>query len=129
MKVKIKRLIAFSIDFLPLNILTWHICDFFIKAIKIEIIGILLSFLVFGIAIYFFIKKDVLFGYESIGKKLMGLQIYNANGVREKNKDKLTQRVLYSLFNLYMPFYPYMILFTNRSVGDKQVDLFVREKK
>lgn len=72
-----------------------------------------------------FLRKDTLFGYESIGKKLMRLKIYDlSNNERVKNKKKLIDRNFYSFCSL--PIYAFMILINNQSVGDKEMKTTVK---
>ena len=90
MRIKLKRLIAISIDYVIILITDYYFSTFWL-----------------------------IFSYESIGKKkIMGLKIYDENGKRIKNKKILTDRVYYSLstFHIYM----FMILANNKSTGDKK---------
>ena len=95
--IRIRRGIALGIDvnlcnilFYPLDWLvhyyfeTWNIYFF---------IFYLLLFL------YFIIIKDTMIGYESIGKKIMGLKIYQ-NGIQIKDKKILKKRSLANLCDL-----------------------------
>ena len=63
-----------------------------------------------------FAVKDIIFGYESIGKKIVKLKIYDETGNRLTNKKKLFKRVIYT--SLLIPFYIFMILINNKSLGD-----------
>ena len=102
MGVKIRRLIAIYIDF---NI-TFYICYFFGEIISLLIsenlfLEIIFSIISFIIWFNLFLRKDILFGYESIGKKLMRLKIYNlSNNERVKNKKRLIDRNFYSFWSL-----------------------------
>ena len=102
MCVKIRRLIAIYIDF---NI-TVYICYFLEKIISLLIpenlfLEIIFSIISFIIWFNLFLKKDTLFGYESIGKKLMRLKIYDlSNNERVKNKKRLIDRNFYSFWSL-----------------------------
>ncbi len=70
------------------------------------------------------LRKNIIFGYESIGKKVMGLKIYDENEKRIKNNKILMDRVYYSLptFHIYM----FMILANNKSTGDKKMKTTVK---
>lgn len=120
MNLKLRRLIAMYIDF---HIAFLIGCIFtvipeklFFESILVDSILGLIFILIFIILI---LRKDMVLGYESIGKKIMRLKIYDENGMRIKNKKKLIDRVYYSLFTFECPFYPYIILINNRSRGDR----------
>ncbi len=91
--------------------------------LTIKIIFVIIYYVLLGLAIS---AKDIIFGYESIGKKLMKLEIVNQVGEKEKNKLFLFKRVFYSLFTVFFPLYPYMILFNNKSFGDYKTELTVK---
>ncbi len=55
-----------------------------------------------------FLRKDIIFGYESIGKKLMRLKIYDKNNERLTNKKQLIDRTFHSLWTFHI--YIFMIL-------------------
>jgi len=115
MYIKLQRIMALIIDYLLIyNVI--YIPYFIITSlIKSNLLEILLDIISLIIVLFLFIKKDCIFGYESIGKKIMGLRIYYEN---EKVKDKkiLTDRIIKSI--CIFPFYPFMILKDNRSQGD-----------
>ena len=127
MNLKIRRLGAIFIDYL----IIFYTCYYFLqilqplakKYIFLEIVFTLTALILFA---NLFLRKDMIFGYESIGKKIMRLKIYNESGMRIKNKKKLIDRVYYSLFFFYFPFYPYIILINNRSRGDRIVKTVVK---
>ena len=78
MGLKIRRLIAIYIDF----IITIYICYFFEIITNLLIpenlfFEIIFSIIFFIIWFNLFLRKDTIFGYESIGKKLMRLKIYD----------------------------------------------------
>lgn len=127
MNLKIRRLIAMYIDF--------HIA-FFIGYIftvipeKLLFESILVDSILGLVFIFIFVisilRKDIIFGYESIGKKIMRLKIYDESGMRIKDKRKLIDRVYYSFFTYEIPFYPYIILINNKSRGDRIVKTVVK---
>lgn len=126
MGVKIRRLIAIYIDY---NI-TFYICYFLEKIINLLIpenlfLEIIFSIISFIIWFNLFLRKDTLFGYESIGKKLMKLKIYDlSNNELVKNKKRLIDRNFYSFWSLLV--YAFMILINNQSVGDKEMKTMVK---
>lgn len=129
MKIKIKRLISVTIDLTPFVLFVYLTApifnvDFFLfDILVIKIVLVIVYYGLLGLAIC---TKDIIFGYESIGKKIMKLEIVNQDGEKEKNKSILFQRNFYSLFNLYWGLYPYMILFNNKSWGDYKTNLTIK---
>lgn len=125
MKLKIKRIFAAVIDFyiiglalaLPLEIINY--------LIGIDIISIIIGIAFVLLFIYLYCRKDCIFGYESIGKKLLGLNIYSKN-IRITDKVLLKNRVI-STFEL-LPLYPIDILIDNVSIGDKKYDTEINIK-
>lgn len=125
MKLKIKRIFAAVIDFyiiglalaLPLEIINY--------LIGIDIISIIIGIAFVLLFIYLYCRKDCIFGYESIGKKLLGLSIYSKN-IRITDKVLLKNRVI-STFEL-LPLYPIDILIDNVSIGDKKYDTEINIK-
>lgn len=118
MNVKFRRIISAFLDILILG----FICNI-PRTLLFKItpdnfaINVIIDFVYAILLIEVYIRKDCLFGYESLGKKLMGMAIYKD---KEKivNKKILMQRVKSSLF--FFPLYPIDILFENKSRGDKQ---------
>jgi len=130
MSLKLRRLLATCIDYCVIIYPISYFSEFLKKTISIVIqnkficdmlIGIIFLVLLFSL----FIRKDTLFGYESIGKKIMKLKIYDKEGSRIKDKRLLIDRVFRSC-NLYFPLYPFMILFDNKSEGDKKMETRVK---
>lgn len=126
MKLSIRRFIAFCIDFLLISCICYLILEFFYplvsgKVILEFVLGIGICLLLFTL----FIRKDCIFGYESIGKKIMHLKIYNENNERVMDKKILQKRIYYSLLCL-----PHvngiMILAGGQSDGDKKMHTIVR---
>lgn len=117
MWIKFRRLLALYIDF----IIIFYLCYYFVKLISIfdniyydifiEIVGFILF-------INLFLRKDCFIGYESIGKKVMFLHIYQ-NNIRVKDKKVLIDRVSASFYSC--PFYLFMILINNKSFGDRKL--------
>lgn len=126
MKLNIKRFIAFCIDFS----LIASICYIFLEIFYPLVLGkVILEFgLGVGICLLLFtllLRKDCIFGYESIGKKLMHLKIYNENNERVMDKRILQKRIYYSL--LCLPHVnEIMILAGGQSEGDKRMHTIVR---
>ena len=128
MSIKIKRLIAFSIDLLPCIILIRELTPTIYHLIPnnniFQIIFSIIYYFLWGIIIC---MKDCIFDTKSIGKKVMNLKIVDSHNQTVKNKKILFIRNFYSLFNIYFPLYPYMILIFNKSFGDIKTKLEVKE--
>ena len=121
MKLKLKRIVAGLIDFL---IIISIIIIFEVVNIKNEMLDIILMSLE-AIFMFFIIpRKDCLFGYESIGKKIMKLGIYKDNK-RVTDKDILRKRTYYALIAL--PFNIFYILKNNKCIGDEEYNTEVKE--
>lgn len=88
----IKRIISIIIDILIMNFVIYMIARPINLIIKDYTINVNLNTIFFVLCLYFFIYKDCIWGYESVGKKIMGLKIYQN---REKITDKkiLVQRI------------------------------------
>lgn len=123
LNIKIRRLIAFLIDFV---ILFYVIYFPFYNLAKISdniIFRIFLAIWLITISFNLFLRKDCIIGYESIGKKIMRLKIYQ-NGIRVQDKRLLIDRVFYSLW--LSQFYLFMILINNKSRGDLKMNTEVK---
>jgi len=125
MNLKIRRLIATYIDFV---ITFWPIC--YLGSIidpMLEthlILYIILSIILIITGFNIFLRKDTIFGYSSIGKKIMRLKIYNIDGSEVRDKKKLIDRVFQSLSTAHI--YVFMILANNKSTGDKKIGTEVK---
>lgn len=125
MVLKIRRLVASYIDY---NII-FYTCYYLAKIIEPIISGNIFLKILFSIAFIFigfnlFLRKDIIFGYESIGKKITGLKIYDENGKRVTNKKQLIDRIYHSVWTFHI--YIFMILINNKSSGDKTIGTEVR---
>jgi len=125
MKIKIKRIIAGVIDFYIIGLGLILPLYFISDLLNCSIISSIISALSVILFICFYCKKDCIWGYESIGKKLLGLRIYS-NGNRIKDKKLLKDRVV-STFMLF-PLYPLHILIDNKSIGDDKYNTYVDKK-
>lgn len=126
MKLKIKRIIAAVIDFYIIVLVLALPLEFINSSIDNNIISIIIGIAFFFFFIYLYYRKDCIFGYESIGKKLLGLNVYSKN-IRITDKILLKNRVK-STFELF-PLYPIDILIDNVSIGDKKYDTEINIKQ
>lgn len=128
MQIRIKRLVACGIDLLPFMVLLRFLTPIIYNVIPnsngIRTVICIIYYVSLGILVCL---KDNFFGNESVGKKIMKLKIVGLNGEIEKDKKMLFERNFYSLFNVFFPMYPYMILFINKSFGDMKTKLEVKE--
>lgn len=124
MGIKIRRLIAVYIDLMIILFPNYYFFDFWLQFSKNIFFQFFLSIVGFLVYINIFLRKDVILGYESIGKKLMCLKIYDENNNRLKDKKILVDRIYHSLwtFNIYI----FMILINNKSSGDYKMKTTVR---
>lgn len=114
MFIRIRRLIAAYIDLFLITYLSslfvelLNIFDNLFYIIFINTVGIVLIMNIL-------IRKDCIFGYTSIGKQIMFLNIY-LNGEKVRNKELLKKRVSATL--IIFPLYPFSVLFSKKSRGD-----------
>ncbi len=125
MKLKIKRLIATVIDFIIIFFIIYSLSPTQIL-FNIKILKYIINILVLVLIIYLFPHKDCLIGYESIGKKIMGLGIYQ-NGERVQDKKILVKRFMETVY--LFPLYPLTILVLGKSYGDINLNTEVKEIK
>ena len=126
MKLSIRRFIAFCIDFSLISC----ICYFFLEIFYSLVLGNVILELMLGISLclLFFtllLRKDCIFGYESIGKKLMYLKIYNQSNERVMDKKILQERIYYNLL-CFPHVNGIMILAGGQSEGDQKMHTVVR---
>lgn len=122
MNIKIKRLLSVVIDGSIVYFILWlfSLTQYIFDENIANIIGIIVTMVFIFIIIP---RKDCIIGYESIGKKIMGLKIYQ-NGERVKNKKILIKRITEGFFGI--PFYPIYILIDNKSLGDQKMNTVVK---
>lgn len=125
MGLKIRRLVATYIDYS----IIFNVCYYLLKYIQSLIIEnlffeifFLILFILIGLNL--FLRKDVIFGYESIGKNLKRLKIYDKNNERLTNKKQLIDRIFHSIWTFHI--YIFMILINNKSTGDKKIGTTVK---
>lgn len=125
MNVKIRRLIATYIDFIIIAWPTCYLGNYLNPMFETNLIlYIILSMIILIIGFNIFLRKDTIFGYRSIGKKITRLKIYDMDGSEIKDKKKLIDRIFQSLPTAHL--YPFMILINNKSNGDKRIGTEVK---
>lgn len=120
---KIKRLIAATIDFGFTVLIVFKIVEIILEKSGLVSTRIILSTLKIFMVISFLLYKDCLIGYESIGKKLMRLKIYQNNN-RVMDKRVLLERNEATTAGFLL--YPFMILIKNKSFGDLKYNTEVK---
>lgn len=126
MKLSIRRFIAFCIDFSLISCICYLFLEIFYPLVLENVIlelmlGISLCLLFFTLLL----RKDCIFGYESIGKKLMHLKIYNQSNERVMDKKILQKRIYYNLL-CFPHVNGIMILAGCQSDGDQKMHTVVR---
>lgn len=129
MNLRDKRIIAVAIDTYIYIILLKYSRYIFnmIPFIENDIVRLFVSIIWMLLLVFSYSSKDIIFGYESIGKKLMKLQICYEDGTQVKDKRLLFERVFYSLTSL-SNLYLIDIIYDEKSVGDKKTKTIVKEK-
>ncbi len=123
--LKLKRFIAIYIDFAFTTFIVLLLTDFFFSFSK-DILMILIITLLDIFFIYtLFFRKDFLFKNASLGKKIMRIGIYDEHNQKVTDKKLLIKRNIASFE--YLPLYPFMILFQNKSAGDEKFHTKVME--
>lgn len=123
MKVKLKRFLAIYLDILILGCITIIPLDMFQKLFNNMVIDIICGILWLILFIFVLINKDNLFGYISIGKRIMGLKIYYNNTI-VKDKKLLKKRNIANMNDFYT--YVIDVLFDNKSEGDVKFNTEVK---
>lgn len=124
--MKRKRMLAVIVDFSLIGVYQYvlsKILKFLFLMINSTIILLLCWSFVMVSSVYLFIQKDCFWGYESIGKKIMKLKIYQ-NGKVLKDKSILRKRAIEDLKNFML--YPIMLWANGRSVADEKYNTEVK---
>lgn len=120
--MKRKRILAVIVDLSLLGVYQYAL-SFLFLIINSTIIWIMCWGFVMISSVYLVIQKDCLFGYESIGKKMMKLKIYQ-NGKILRDKSILRKRAIEDLKNFML--YPIMLWANGRSVADEKYNTEVK---
>lgn len=130
MNIKEKRLFAWMIDnfifFIILNS-TAIIFDKPIPLFENHFLKTLLALLYFAVFSILYCSKDILIGYNSVGKKIMKIGIYTDDGEMQKNKYILFVRVFLTLITGKWVVYPITILYDGRTYGDEKTKNIIKE--
>ncbi len=124
--MKRKRMLALIIDFSLLYVYQLalsKIIEFLIAITNSIVVFFLCWAFTMLSSLYLIICKDCLIGYESIGKKIMKLKIYQ-DGKILKDKNILKKRGIEDLKNFML--YPIMLWANNKSVADEKFNTEVK---
>ena len=88
-----------------------------------DIINIFFVIFPFVVSATLWVYKDTILKNRSIGKKIMGLYIYDCNNEILQDKNILIQRNFYMLW--LCPLSCFLIVTCNQSVGDQKYHTFV----
>lgn len=127
--VRLRRIIAWIIDWnlsgLPCLLYTTIFMDVF-KQPSFQNIGYILIFmlLVFLYPVTF-VFRDVIFKGRSIGKRVLGLYVFDKN---TNESATIKQRIIRNLFFFIYPIDGIILIATKESIGDKFVNTVVIKK-
>lgn len=116
---KIQRLVAILIDYVIILMVADILYSVLVYFNEIKVLEIIFMILYFIVVVCLLVVKDCIFGYTSIGKKILGMKIYQNDEV-VTDKKLLLKRNLKTI--LLFPLYPFMILIKNQSLGDKKTN-------
>ena len=125
MLLRVRRLIAVYLDYVICMYINYPlilISNLFEDS-AYNFISIIIDVICILIFLYTFFHKDCLIGYESIGKKIMRLKIYQ-NDVQVHDKNLLLKRVEKTFWSI--PIYPFLILINNQTWADKELNTMVK---
>lgn len=126
--IKIRQLLAAYIGFwlyiVPGNILLIIFQPN--SYIFIDIFNVIFAVFPFVVCITLLVFKDTVLKNRSIGKKIMGLYIYDQDNQIIQHKDVLIQKNFYKLW--LFPVSGFLISLCNQSIGDQQYCTVVSTK-
>lgn len=116
--MKIKRIFADCIDLLGIYLITLFLAFTFQPQpyLYSDAINFIILYIPFLIAYVLLICKDIIFGYKSLGKKIMKLNVYDKEKLLVLSKRTLICRNIVSCWLL--PLNVIFILFCNKTFGD-----------
>lgn len=130
MGVKLKRLIAFVIDWnitlLPFVFIFSLLTTFLRKESAVNPYVFLLCFLAIVFAFGAFVLRDVIFKGRSLGKRIFGLYIYEKSSLKQAS---LKQCFLRNLFFFLYFIDGILLLVTGQTIGDRVAGTLVTSKQ
>ena len=127
--VRLRRIIAWIIDWnlsgLPCLLYTTIFMDVF-KQHSFQNIGYILIFMLLAFLYpVTFVFRDVIFKGRSIGKRVLGLYVFDKN---TNESATIKQRIIRNLFFFIYPIDGIILIATKESIGDKIVNTVVIKK-
>jgi uncharacterized RDD family membrane protein YckC len=126
MNVKFRRLIAFIIDFNISIILPIFIFGYISTFLQSEVLIILVLFSTVIFALGIFIARDVIFKGRSLGKRILGLYVYNKKSLTPASKKQCFLR------NIFLCLYlidGIILLAMGETIGDIVAGTFVTSNR
>jgi uncharacterized RDD family membrane protein YckC len=126
MNVKFRRLIAFIIDFNISIILPIFIFGYISTFLQSEVLIILVLFSTVIFALGIFIARDVIFKGRSLGKRFLGLYVYNKKSLTPASKKQCFLR------NIFLCLYlidGIILLAMGETIGDIVAGTFVTSNR
>lgn len=126
MNVKFRRLIAFIIDFNISIILPIFIFGYISTFLQSEVLIILVLFSTVIFALGIFIARDVIFKCRSLGKRILGLYVYNKKSLTPASKKQCFLRNIFLCLCLIDGI---ILLAMGETIGDLVANTFVTSNR
>ena len=126
MNVKFRRLIAFIIDFNISIILPIFIFGYISTFLQSEVLIILVLFSTVIFALGIFIARDVIFKGCSLGKRFLGLYVYNKKSLTPASKKQCFLRNIFLCLCLIDGI---ILLAMGETIGDLVANTFVTSNR
>ena len=126
MNVKFRRLIAFIIDFNISIILPIFIFGYISTFLQSEVLIILVLFSTVIFALGIFIARDVIFKGRSLGKRILGLYVYNKKSLTPASKKQCFLRNIFLCLCLIDGI---ILLAMGETIGDIVANTFVTSNR
>ncbi len=126
MNVKLRRLIAFIIDFYISILPPTFIFTFLSTFLQSEALITIILFLTIIFALGAFIARDVIFKGRSLGKRILALYVYDKNSLTQASKKQCFLR------NIFLCIYlvdGIILLATEKTIGDRVAGTLVTSKQ
>ena len=115
MFLRLRRLLALYLDCIIIFIILYFPMYYIYTLFENMFMNIVTSIIAIILMVNLFLRKDCLIGYNSIGKKIVKLKIYQ-NDKMVNDKKLLIDRILYTVKSpIYSLFY---LLLNNKTEGD-----------
>ena len=130
MSVRFKRLIAFVIDWnialFPFVFIFFFLTTFLRKESAINLLIVLLCFFAIFFAFGMFVLRDVIFKGRSLGKRILGLYVYDKSSLEQASAK---QRFLRNVFFFLYFIDGILLLVTGQTIGDRVAGTLVTSEQ